>query len=324
MSAGGARRLRYERRMDEPASAVGIEENSFSRVLQELRRHSILVTILESSDPSIVAFVNFLKSLMINGFSLEKIEEFAELFLMSQQMFARGMHSSRLVTEINSTLLFLAYNRAVRDIDAFNALAIEVTQKCAQTQTDIQQKVVQQIVESYMETNRILREIIKQHCRENRVLSKPVYAQEPAKVKSSMKSLPSSERRVMKDRWMRARISADTWQVHPAPVVQTVILEMIRSAKTAILVQARHEYVSKSILAEIENRSKQGLNVTLITDNYYPSRDGERTRLNVGKISQVPATMFIKDNYEVLFVGGIETPESCFGIKFFLKAGKST
>jgi len=315
-------------------NAANVEENSFSKILQELRRTSTLYTILESSDPAIRGFANFLRYYMVfKGASLEQIKQLAELFLMSQLMLA-SKKASKPLQEPESLLRVFAYNRVMRDIDAFNALMLQAIYKNAQrpAQTNLVLKeAMKQMVESYLETNRILRDIIRQPLRKkklafstDRVLSRHMLAKEPMKTQSLMKSLPSFQGGALKDEWTRARASADNWQVYPAPVVQKIILEMIRSAKEDIIILARQGYVSKSILAEIENRSKQGLNVTLITDSDYPVRDGERERLNIKTMNKVPVTMFIKDNYEVLAVLYPETPESCFGTKFFLKRRKSS
>ena len=319
MSPSGLRRLRYKRRADHQlANAANIEEIPFSKKLLEWTRKSAFIAMLESSDPVIRAFANFLINLISKGASFEEIEQFVQIFLESQFIFASNEVSMYPHTE--SLLRLAIYARELRERSAISALLLQTTYK--NTNTHVPQKeVIQNIVESQRGFNRFLRDIVKQYLGQEVTLPSgwtlskhESMAMESICRGASMKPLPSSKARASEDRWARAPPPTDSWQVYPASVVPVVILEMIRSAEAMILVQTPCSYISKGILAEMENRSKQGLDVTLITDKDCSIDNRERWKIIVA--NKVPSTLFIKDNHEVLVILCTESPESCFGIKF--------
>lgn len=273
MSLSGMRRLRYKRRVDHQlANAANIEENSFPKMLLKWAKKSALTAIFESSDPVIRAFANFLKNLIFKGASLEEIERFVEIFLESQQMFESNEGSMR-SDKAENLLHLILYTRELHERDVINALLLQTTYKNAHTHGP-QKELIQKIVESQREFNRILRDFMKQYLGQEVTLSKgrtlSKYASrkmESTSRRASIKALSSSKAPASKDGWARTHSSTDYWQVYPTSMVPVIILEMIRSAEAMIRVQTPYSYLSKGILAEMENKSKQGLEVTLITDN---------------------------------------------------------
>jgi hypothetical protein len=276
------------------------------------------MAMMNSSDPVIVAFVRFLERLILEGTSIEEIERFVELFTKSY----KGSAATRSQNTLGPLQLF-TFIREMQDIDNRKALVLEKVLDATSKKSPlhIRPEVGRQLVELQRETNRILRHFLKQRSRRldsafqtREVVSKP----ESVRVRPSMKMLPPHEEPSAEDRGIQGQSSDSGLRVIPAPVILLAIRDMIRSAEESILVQASSRWLPKSILAEMEKRAEDGLDVRWITDGGYSVSNGVEKRLNVIPINKIPLTLFVKDQWESLSVLRIDTPEKSIGIKLFL------
>lgn len=320
MLPSGLRRLRYKRMKGYSANVEKPKSTLFSEELRELMRVFAVKEVFKSSDLATEAFANFLLTLALTDGSYDQIGHYASLFLASRQMFPSNDRSS-----LTGNPDLVALSILLRVSDARNAFILQNTWGNPSTQTTYDE-MMKEILSHQKECNRVLREALKQRLSKqsstyskDRSLSK----QEPMNVGPVGTRGASKSYRSFKDDFKHVNMSAlsstdSDMKLYPASTVPVVISEMIRSAKSQILVQASHSCLSNSILAEMRNVSRRGLAVTLVTDKDCAVGKEYVEEWNIVEDSKAVSTLFIKDNFEALMVLAAETPESCVGIKFLL------